>query len=166
MPDAVHDRTAKRAADVRPMAPYFPQARCSPNIHSNTPPNAYSICYLYFVALFSHTPDWGFRSGAHHGTGTPCGFCNSACRRPWFCAASILTNTNRRIVKLHLSIWVLGAGLVPYDFANPKYWFDRAKEMRSRAELMRDLHNKEIMHRIADDYERLGRRAMERQATE
>jgi len=28
---------------------------------------------------------------------------------------------------------------MPYDFADPLYWFDRAGEMRSRAELMQDL---------------------------
>jgi len=33
------------------------------------------------------------------------------------------------------------AVLVPYDFADPRYWFDRAEEMRSRAELMQDMHN-------------------------
>ena len=56
--------------------------------------------------------------------------------------------------------------LMPYDFADPLYWFDRAEEMRSRAELMQDLHNREIMHRIADDYERLGQRAIKRGGTE
>ena len=55
---------------------------------------------------------------------------------------------------------------MPYDFADPMYWFDRAKEMRSRPELMQDLHNREIMHRIADDYERLGQRAIKRGGTE
>jgi hypothetical protein len=55
---------------------------------------------------------------------------------------------------------------VAYEFNNPRYWFDRAEEMRGRAELMQDLHNREIMQRIADDYELLGRRATERQKTE
>ena len=48
-----------------------------------------------------------------------------------------------------------------YDFNNPEYWFDRAEELRTRVDLMRDRGNREIMLRIADDYERLGRRAAE-----
>jgi hypothetical protein len=50
---------------------------------------------------------------------------------------------------------------VSYEFNNPKYWFDRAEELRTRVDLMRDPGNREIILRIADDYERLGRRAVE-----
>ena len=55
---------------------------------------------------------------------------------------------------------------MPYDFNNTEYWFDRAKELRTRVDLMRDRGNREIMLRIADDYERLGRRAAERRERE
>jgi len=48
---------------------------------------------------------------------------------------------------------------MPYDFSDPKYWFDRAEEMRLRAAVMKDVTNREIMLRIAADYERLGERA-------
>jgi len=48
---------------------------------------------------------------------------------------------------------------MPYDFNDPKYWFDRAEEMRARADLMQDPGNKEIMLGIADDYERVAQRA-------
>jgi len=51
---------------------------------------------------------------------------------------------------------------MPYDFNDPKYWFDRAEEMRTRAGQMRDLTNREIMLLIADDYDRLGNRAHQR----
>ena len=50
---------------------------------------------------------------------------------------------------------------MPYDFNNTEYWFDRAKELRTRVDLMRDPGNREVMLRIADAYERLGRRAIE-----
>ena len=50
---------------------------------------------------------------------------------------------------------------MPYDFNNPRYWFDRAEEMRVRADAMEDTANREIMLRIADDYERLGQRAFQ-----
>jgi len=46
-----------------------------------------------------------------------------------------------------------------YDFNDLNYWFDRAEEMRTSAALMRDLNNREIMLRIAGDYDRLGCRA-------
>ena len=48
---------------------------------------------------------------------------------------------------------------MPYDFSDPEYWFDRAEEMRTRAGVMKDITNREIMLRIAADYERLGQRA-------
>jgi hypothetical protein len=49
---------------------------------------------------------------------------------------------------------------VSYDFIDPKYWFDRAEEVRIRSDLMRDPGNRETMLRIAADYERLGQRAV------
>jgi len=49
---------------------------------------------------------------------------------------------------------------VSYDFIDPKYWFDRAEEVRIRSDLMRDPGNRETMLRIAADYERLGERAV------
>ena len=45
-------------------------------------------------------------------------------------------------------------------FIDPNYWFDRAEEVRIRSDLMRDPVNREIMLRIATDYERLGQRAV------
>ena len=53
-----------------------------------------------------------------------------------------------------------------YDFTDTNYWFDLAREMRTRAGIMSDANNKEMMLRIADDYDRLGRRVVERRATE
>jgi len=53
-----------------------------------------------------------------------------------------------------------------YDFTDTNYWFDRAREMRTQADVMQDANNKEMMARIADDYDRLGRRVVERRATE
>ena len=49
-----------------------------------------------------------------------------------------------------------------YEFNDTSYWFDRAKEIRTRADLMKDSGNRQIMLRIAIDYERLGERAIER----
>jgi hypothetical protein len=43
-----------------------------------------------------------------------------------------------------------------YDFNDPNYWFDRAEEMRTRNDLMRDDGNREVILRIVHDYERLG----------
>ena len=43
-----------------------------------------------------------------------------------------------------------------YDFTNAKYWFNRAEEVRARADAMKDPVNKATMLRIAEDYEDLG----------
>ena len=53
-----------------------------------------------------------------------------------------------------------------YDFTDTNYWFDLAREMRTRADITSDANNKDMMLRIADDYDRLGRRVVERRATE
>ena len=47
-----------------------------------------------------------------------------------------------------------------YDFIDANHWFDRAEEVRIRSDMMRDPGNREIMLRIAADYERLGQRAV------
>jgi hypothetical protein len=52
-----------------------------------------------------------------------------------------------------------------YDFSDTRYWFDRAEEMRAEARLMQDSSNREIMLRIAYEFERLGRLAVERGTT-
>src|SRR3974390_2179170 len=49
---------------------------------------------------------------------------------------------------------------VSYDFIDPKYWFNRAANVRTGADLMRAPGNRETMLRIAADYERLGQRAV------
>ena len=45
---------------------------------------------------------------------------------------------------------------------NPKHWAQRAAEMRSLAEQMNDQQSREAMLRIAEDYEKLARRTLER----
>jgi hypothetical protein len=42
---------------------------------------------------------------------------------------------------------------------DPKHWRDRAAEMRALAEAMKDTDTIAIMHRLADDYDRLADRA-------
>ncbi len=47
---------------------------------------------------------------------------------------------------------------------DPKHWLDRAKEARALAEQMNDPDAKRTMLGIAEDYERLAKRAEERAA--
>ena len=47
---------------------------------------------------------------------------------------------------------------------DPKHWLDRAKEARALAEQIDDPEAKRTMIGIADDYERLAKRAEERAA--
>ncbi len=42
---------------------------------------------------------------------------------------------------------------------DPKHWLDRAAEMRASANTMKDSETREIMNRLADDYDRLAERA-------
>jgi hypothetical protein len=48
------------------------------------------------------------------------------------------------------------------DRLTPEYWRARAEEARTRAEQMIDQYTRDIMLRIAKDYELLARRAEER----
>ena len=47
---------------------------------------------------------------------------------------------------------------------DPEHWRNRAAEMRRAAEDMKDEVARQTMLRIAEDYERLGKRAEERQS--
>ena len=51
-----------------------------------------------------------------------------------------------------------------YSINDPKHWLDRAKEARALAEQIDDPEAKRTMLGIADDYERLAKRAEERAA--
>jgi hypothetical protein len=46
---------------------------------------------------------------------------------------------------------------------DPKHWYDRAAELRALTDTMRTEEAVAIMLRLADDYDRLGDRAAERQ---
>jgi hypothetical protein len=45
---------------------------------------------------------------------------------------------------------------------DPKHWYDRAAEMRVLADTMQHGETQETMHKLANDYDRLGDRATER----
>ena len=45
---------------------------------------------------------------------------------------------------------------------DPKHWRDRAEEVRSLADQMSDPETRRIMRGIADDYEKLAKRAEQR----
>jgi hypothetical protein len=46
---------------------------------------------------------------------------------------------------------------------DPKHWYDRATELRALSDTMRSEEAAGIMLRLAEDYDRLGDRAAERQ---
>ena len=48
---------------------------------------------------------------------------------------------------------------MPYNMSDPKYWFDRANEVRDQANAMKNPGNKMKMLRIAEDFEILAHRA-------
>jgi len=49
-----------------------------------------------------------------------------------------------------------------YSFNDPKHWRERAEEARARAEQMTDRDARQMMLGIAEDYEKLAKRAEER----
>lgn len=51
-------------------------------------------------------------------------------------------------------------------FSDPRHWRERAEETRVIAENMDEIGARQMMLRIADDYDRLAVRAMERIAAE
>jgi hypothetical protein len=50
----------------------------------------------------------------------------------------------------------------PRTIDDPKHWHDRAAEMRVLADEMRNEEAQGMMRRLADDYDKLGDRALER----
>ena len=44
----------------------------------------------------------------------------------------------------------------------PEHWLKRAKEARVLADAMTDVQSKAVMHKIAENYEKLALRAMQR----
>jgi ribosome-binding protein aMBF1 (putative translation factor) len=56
---------------------------------------------------------------------------------------------------------------MPYrSFNDPTHWQERAEEARAHAQQMTDPEAKRMMLAIAEDYEKLARRAQERRAWE
>jgi len=51
---------------------------------------------------------------------------------------------------------------VPHSFNDPKHWRERAEEARVHAEQISDPESKRMMLKIAEDYEKLAKRAEER----
>jgi DNA-binding ferritin-like protein len=49
-----------------------------------------------------------------------------------------------------------------YSFNDPKHWRERAEEARAHAEQMTDRDARQMMFRIAEDYEKLAKRAEQR----
>ncbi len=57
----------------------------------------------------------------------------------------------------------IGRAAVPdYSFNDPKHWRKRAEEARARAEQMTDRDARQTMLGIAEDYEKLAKRAEQR----
>jgi hypothetical protein len=67
-----------------------------------------------------------------------------------------------------LNLWAVvsaaGARMPTSFINNPQHWRDRAEEMRTLAQTVKDEASKQTMLRIADDYDRLAFRAEHRAA--